>query len=336
MEEDIAAIKKGQQPVGVEIEKQSERDTRPQAQVMPSSPKITPPPKPAPEVKLGEPEKAKSLPDAKVLSATPPPPTPAASQVPVTTIPNLTVPPAHEFKKINLVFIAVGLVVAVFLIWFFALRRPSAPQVALSPTPTYTTTPTPTSYPIESYFSIVDSVRIQLGPNFTSRFASSINKAVLETSVGEPALYAVFNPVNGQKYTLSEFLAGLLISPPSTLISAVYDDIFYLTAIHKSDGKNGFGFVVRIKEPNAALGALGNWEKTMTQDMKDLLGFDPVKAASTAFLDNTYQGVAVRYMNFPGPSLTIDYAVVKAKDGDSYLIVTNSREHIYTIIDKLK
>jgi hypothetical protein len=251
--------------------------------------------------------------------------------------PGLAVPPAGGVNKKRLIFIAGGLIIIIFLVWFFALRGPSTPpEVVFSPTPTHTATPAPTPPPIESYFSIIDSVTISLGPNFASRFDNSINKTALKTSAGEPALYVVSNPAGGQKYTLSEFLAGLLISPPAGLISAVYDNSLYLTAIYKSDGKDGFGFIARIKEPSAALATLGSWEQTITQDIKDLLGFDPAKAASTTFLDNTYQGVAIRYRNFPNPNLTIDYAVVKARNGENYLVVTNSREHIYAIIDKLK
>lgn len=336
MEEDISAIKKGQQPVGVQIEKQSERDIKPQAPAVAPGPKITPPPKPAAEIKLGEPEKAKPLPSARPSGIAPHPPMPAAPQAPVTATPSLAVPPAAGFNKKNLIFIAGGLVVVGLLIWFFVLRGPSVPEVTLSPTPISTATPLPTPSPIESYFSITDSINISLGSNFASRFNNSINKTLLKTSAGEPALYAIFSPTSGQRYTLSEFLAGIFISLPAGLVSAVYDNSLYLTAIYKSDGKEGSGFIVRIKEPNAALAALGSWEQTMTQDTKDFLGFDPEKAASTTFLDNTYQGIAIRYRNFPDPNLTIDYAIVRARNGENYLVVTNSREHIYAIIDKLR
>jgi hypothetical protein len=250
--------------------------------------------------------------------------------------PSLNVPPSGGVNKKRLVFIVGGLIIIAFLVWFFALRGPSAPNVALSPTPIYTATPAPTPSSIEHYFSNVDSINIQLGPNFTSRFDNSIDKTVLRSSAGEPVLYIVSNPASGQKYTLSEFLAGLLVSPPAGLISATYDESLYLTAIYKSDGKDGFGFIAKIKEPSAALAALGSWEQTIVQDMKDFFGFDPAKSASTTFIDNTYQGVAIRYKNFPDPNLTIDYAIVRARNGENYLVVANSREHMYTIIDKLK
>lgn len=334
MQEDITAIKKGQPPVGFQIEKESEKDIKPAAEI--PGPKITPPPKPVAEIKLGGLEKARPLPGAKPFGVPPVRPAPAAPPALPKVAPGLAVPVPGGINKKRLFFLAGGLVVVALLVWFFALRGPSAPEVALTPTPTATPTVTATPVSIENSFSIVDSVSISLGVNFISRFDGSINKAVLTASAGEPALYTASNPTGGQEYAFSEFLGGLLISPPAGLVSAAYDDNFYLTAIYKSDGKDGYGFIVRIKEPAAALAALGSWEQSMTQDMKDLFGLDPTKAASTAFLDNTYQGVAIRYRNFPDPNLTIDYAVVTARNGGNYLVIVNSREHIYAIIDKLR
>lgn len=334
MQEDIAATKKGQPPVGFQIEKESEKDIKPAAEA--TGPKITLPPKPTAEIKLGELEKAKPLPGAKPFSVPPVRPAPVTPPAPPKAAPGLAVPTPGGINKKRLIFLASGLVVVAFLVWFFILRGPSVPEVAVSPTPTYTATPTATPVPVESYFSIVDSVNISLGANFISRFDSSINKAALATSVGEPALYTAIDPTSGQRYTLSEFLGGLLISPPAGLVSAIHENSLYLTAIYKSDGKDGYGFIARIKEPAVALAALGNWEQTITQDIKDLFGLDPTKAVSTTFLDNTYQGVAIRYRNFPDPNLTIDYAVVTARNGENYLVIVNSREHIYSIIDKIK
>ena len=74
----------------------------------------------------------------------------------------------------------------------------------------------------------------------------------------------------------------------------------------------------------------------MSQDLIDLFLLNPAKAATTTFLDNTYQGVAIKYRNFPDLNKTIDYAIVTAKNGETYLVITNSREHMYAIIDKIK
>ncbi len=73
----------------------------------------------------------------------------------------------------------------------------------------------------------------------------------------------------------------------------------------------------------------------MHKDLAVLFRFDKTKAASTVFSDNTYNGTAVRYINFPDANSTIDYAIIQATNSESYLVVVNSKEHIYSIINKL-
>ena len=330
MQEDISAIKKGQTPAGFQIEKQSEKDIVPPPET--PGPKITMPPKPAPEIRLGELEKSRPFPGIKPPSPPPMPAVPPAGPVPKPA--GLSVPMGGGINKKRLIFLAAGLVIVAFLIWFFALRGLLVPEVAVSPTPTLSVTPTSTPVSIEDSFSIVDSVSISLGADFTTRFDNSINKEPLISS-REPALYKVLNPTSGNRYTLSEFLSGLLVQAPTEL-SAATNNSFFLSVIDKSDNVDGYGLLIELNDPASALTAMGNWEGTMSQDLKDLFLLNLAKAAITTFLDNTYQGVAIRYRNFPDPNKTIDYAVVAAKNGKTYLVITNSREHIYSVIDKIK
>ncbi len=333
MQEDIATVKKGQAPTGFQIEKQSEKDVTPPPIGAPG-PKITMPPRPVQEVRLGELEKSRSLPGTKLPSFPPIPTVPPAGPAtkPAGLPVGLSVPMGGGINKKRLIFLAGGLVVVAFLVWFFALRGPSAPEATPTPTPTATPTPTPVS--IENGFSIVDSASIALGANFITRFDGSINKERL-TSSREPALYKVLNPTTGNRYTLSEFLGGLLIQAPAGLVAAAKNN-FYLTVLYKSDNVNGYGLLIELSDPVAAFTAMGNWEGTMAQGLKDIFLLNPAEAASTAFLDNTYNGVAIRYRNFPDPNKTTDYAIVTAGNGETYLVLANSREHIYSIIDKMK
>jgi hypothetical protein len=333
MQEDIAAVKKGQAPTGFQVEKQSEKDVTPPPVGAPG-PKITMPPKPAQEIRLGELEKSKSLPGVKLPSFPPMPAVPPAGPTIKPSGPpaGLSVPTGGGTNWKRLILLTGGLVVAAFLVWFFVLRGPSAPEVVVSPTPTYTATPTPVS--IEDSFSIIDSASVALGTNFITRFDDSLNKELLVSS-REPALYKVLNPATGNRYTLSEFLGGLLIQAPAELIAAAKDN-FYLTVLYKSDNVDGYGLLIELSDPVAAITAMGTWEGTMTQSLKDFFLLNPTKAASTAFLDNTYNGIAIRYRNFPDPNKTADYAVITASNGEIYLVLANSREHIYSIIDKIR
>jgi hypothetical protein len=49
------------------------------------------------------------------------------------------------------------------------------------------------------------------------------------------------------------------------------------------------------------------------------------------FLDNTYKGISIKYINLPDPSLTIDYAVA-----GQLLLVTTSKASMYDAIDRLQ
>lgn len=331
MQEDITAIKKGQAPTGFQVEKQSEKDVTPPPVGAPG-PKIIMPPRPAQEVRLGELEKSRSLPSTKLPSFPSMPTIPPAG--PATKPAGLSVPMGGRVNWKRLVLLAGGLAVVAFLVWFFVLRGPSAPEIAISPTPTYTATPTPTPVSIENSFSIVNSASISLGANFITRFDNSINKESLISS-REPALYKILNPATGNGYTLSEFLGGLLIQAPTELIAAAKDN-FYLSVLYKSDNVNGYGLLIELNDPTAAFTAMGNWEGTITQGLKDIFLLNPAKAASTTFLDNTYNGVVIRYRNFPDPNKTTDYAIVTASNGETFLVITNSREQTYSIIDKIK
>ena len=328
MQEDITAVKKGQAPAGFRIEKQSEKDVAPPPTTVPG-PKITMPLKPATEVKLGELEKAKPLPGVRPPYAAPV----APLTVPIQKPAGLSVPTGGGTNWKRLVLLLGGLVVVLFFVWFFALRV-STPEVTISPTPTPTATPTATPISIENSFSIVDSVSVALGANFTTRFDGAINKELLMSS-REPGLYKILNPADGNRYTFDELLGGLLIQAPTELTAAAKGSL-YLTVLYKSDNVDGYGLLIGLNDTVAALTAMSGWEGTITQDLKDLFLLNPVKAASTTFLDNVYNGVAIRYRNFPGPNETIDYAIVTASNGEAYLVLANSREHIYSVIDKMR
>ncbi len=333
MQEDIAAVKKGQAPTGFQVEKQSEKDITPPPVGTPG-PKITMPPRPVQEVKLGELEKSRSLPSTKLPSFPPMPTVPPAGPTikPAGPPAGLSVPMGGRANWKRLVLLVGGLIIAAFLVWFFALRGPSAPEATPTPTPTATPTPTPVS--IEDSFSIVDSASIALGANFITRFDNSIDKELLISS-REPALYKILNPATGNRYTLSEFLGGLLIQAPAELVAAAKDN-FYLTVLYKSNNVDGYGLLIELSDPVAAFTAMGNWEGMMAQGLKDVFLLNLAKAASTTFLDNTYNGTAIRYRNFPDPNKTTDYAIVTASNGETYLILANSREHVYSVIDKIK
>ena len=138
-----------------------------------------------------------------------------------------------------------------------------------------------------------------------------------------------------KKYAdLDILLSDLEINIPDNIRQAIassdvgggnYTLFFY----SQSEG-NRMGIVIAMKENNLEL-VLKLWEENMEGDLNQLFLKKDVSAAFTdEFQDNTYQGTVIRYLNFPDPGLSIDYAVINNK-----LVITTSRESIYRAIDGL-
>ncbi|MBI2669890.1 MAG: hypothetical protein HYX20_01995 [Candidatus Yanofskybacteria bacterium] len=352
MQDDLSSLNKGQTPAGFKIEKESEKEAKMTPQAV--SPKITPPP-PISHVELGKLERAKPL-TAEITPlrqaglgtgqvqkpAAPIPPQLGLSK------PSISIPSASgifdrfksdpKFKRIAIYVIVgiVGFIITAYVISYFTFL----PNASVSPTPSAILTRTPTVAPIsiESLFSVSDSVGITFGPDFTTRFIDSVKKDPL-FSLREPGIYKIASVDGANRYGFAEFFSGVSVVVPDELKQLIDDGNFWLTLTYKSDNTLSFGFIVKLlssNKVNEVIVAAQNWEGAMTQTIANLFQFDSAKTASIGFLDNTYNGVAVRYRNFPDPNSTIDYAVIQAKNGESYLIVVNSREHIYKMVDKIK
>ena len=70
----------------------------------------------------------------------------------------------------------------------------------------------------------------------------------------------------------------------------------------------------------------------MADDLKNLFLFKkPGDPTTKSFKDNRYNNVDIRYINFPGPDVTIDYAI-----SNDLFILSTSKESMYNIIDRLK
>jgi hypothetical protein len=97
-----------------------------------------------------------------------------------------------------------------------------------------------------------------------------------------------------------------------------------------------FIVVSEARESSFALQGLGIWEPTMVTDMQELFGLSATKESDPQFMNNSYQGAAIRYKNFPHPDRSIDYAVVSGTNGKSYVVITNSRESMFAAIEVLR
>jgi len=141
-----------------------------------------------------------------------------------------------------------------------------------------------------------------------------------------------------KKYAdLDTLISYLGISlPNSILFTAATSDVEggnYTLFFYSQPEGNRLAMVIALAEGVDLSQELRNWETSIKTDLKAFfLGLDievqPI--ATEEFQDNLYQDIAIRYLNFPSPDLSIDYAVV----GDK-LVITTSRESMYAVIDAL-
>ena len=327
MQDDIAALKKGQTPAPVSL---PARPPMPPPTTLPPSVPFRPPL--APQVNLGGMEKARTMPAAPL-------PHPIAP-VPVATGPTtaINIPPVKNsghFSKTGLFIVLVILLIGGAVLWYFLYYQPN--QVAkVLPTATFSPTPRPTPV-IEGVFSTVQSVTAPLVPDYFPGLHNTINALALVTN--DPALYSAFAPLASssavERVRFSRFTSITISNIPMAVSDAAMDNQFYVTVMRKTENQLGDGFIAKLKPGSDVSTALRTWEAILPTDLQKLFHLDAKKAAGKTFSDNTYQGVPVRYRNFPDASMTIDYAIVTASDGSQYLIFTNSRQHIYAIIDRL-
>ncbi len=147
MQEDVAALKKGQAPVGFQMERESEKESKP----APIIPKVTMPPSPTSHVELGRLERSRPLPGVAPMPSVPKmaPPSVAptlGSNKPTSSISVPSTGGASIFSsKRNVLIVVLGLVVIAGAVYWFVFLRGPATQVA-TPTPTPTPAPVPTGW----------------------------------------------------------------------------------------------------------------------------------------------------------------------------------------------
>ncbi|MEK7582944.1 MAG: hypothetical protein AAB483_00870 [Patescibacteria group bacterium] len=233
-----------------------------------------------------------------------------------------------------------GLIVIIGLIWFLATRG-SEPEVTPTPTPTEEPTPTPTPVPqgFENIFPLDSTLllyRSAAGARVAlDTFNTSINQQTL--APGSLKMYRVgISQSDNLAVTPAGLLTDLGITMPTDLSGVLeVNTPIVFSLFGKPDSTNGRGFLLKLQPAANAEAILASWESTMTTALKDLFKITPSRAASTGFLENTYQGVKVRYRNFGDALNSIDYAVLTMPNGDRYIVFTNTRDHIFRVIDTL-
>lgn len=338
MASDLEAAKKGQSPTGsvLQIKPEAPKITTQEKPLEPSKP--SGPSTPPLEVGLGKTEKARPLftPAPPKPISPPPAPKPAA----------VIVPPKKSSSKLVTLLIILLLLLGGGAYWYFGLRTPQ--EVVLSPTPTPEPTLSETPRPAlaESFKAIPHTFPED---NIVLAFSSlSAGKADFPALSFEKPVF--LKPINtlGSDLTLSAFIQSLGIAAPEGFDSSISQNnwlIFYHGQKESFSSKGvrtesavpsaKIGLVAEVQDSISLRSALNVWEATMSADMDVLLGYSPAKAKVSEFSDNQYRSESIRYINFSHPDMSLDYAIVTGSDGVNYLVISSSREGIYSIIDLL-
>lgn len=134
---------------------------------------------------------------------------------------------------------------------------------------------------------------------------------------------------------LASIISALDISIPTSILQAVASseieaDNYTIFLYQQAEGSR-LGIVVDMKESSTLVQDLKAWEASIVDNLKPLLLQNGIPPAFTEeFQDNVYQDIALRYLNFPYPDLSIDYGLVTGK-----LLISTSRESTYAAIDAL-
>jgi len=295
--------------------------------------------------------------------AAPPAPAKPSFQMPVGLASDLLETPASEpaeildMKKIALVGL-VGIAILALIIgglWYF-LKQPQPPaQVTQSPSPvpslaTQTPLPAPTSLFRADSQKVFELKIGQTKANFQEALAQL---AQTDEPVGT-LIFVLFKDNQGLFLSLAEIASSTAIDlfdlPTQASAGPLKNQLnlnsfsFFAYSQAQADSSpftaqantGRPGLIVSIKNSTSTstedlTKSLKDLEQLMLADLTILLpGAKNNLPARPVFLDNTYNNVAIRYVNLPEPNLSLDYAIL-----NNMLIFATSRESMYAIIDRL-
>jgi hypothetical protein len=138
---------------------------------------------------------------------------------------------------------------------------------------------------------------------------------------------------------LNAFITAFNLSLPTSFNQFLADSEVvgdnYTLFFYSQEQGNRFGIIAKIAGSSSTLiKELKKWEEDITTNLRPILfkeGVLSMASSTEGFQDNIYKWTDIRYLNFPSPDLSIDYAVFGNK-----LIITTSRESMYAVIDILK
>ena len=337
---DISNLKAGQKPVGIDVRKITELPSQKPA-LTPTPPPIPPKPTgPLPKISLGEMEKSGSMRTPVPTSPLPTKPSPAP------TMPISPLPPKRKNNILLWTIILLILLAGAGLgYWYFDMSEPEV--VIESPTPSETPTQTPEVKKLTEYFPTTRQTSMPTGHD-PLKFFTDYTKSIPSVA-GQFNRYDIIFSQKGASQSLSfeSALQIFLLKYPNDLLQSLGSESVLLgygqqevfdkagqKSILPNNNPTKLVLIAESAVPLQMANSIRSWEQTITADLNSLFGLQLPKDAQ--FMDNTYSGVAIRYINGPNPDTSIDYGIVSTANGKSYLVIAGSREAMYAAIDRLR
>lgn len=337
MKEDISTLKQGQKPAGVDVPRIIQPPAPPSA---PAAPKPPVPGQPQqfkmPSVNLGEAQKTGPLPQAK--EPTPPPgkpaPVPQKSQI---YAPPLSMGGISGSRNRLFGIIAGAVVLFGLLYWFLVLRVPEPEIVLETPTPTPVATPVVT---LGDLFNAPEVIMSVDAVNPAETFSASIGGITVDGGMFRKIIIKA-TPDSVVAWTgLTDVPQQVLDSLGGEAVVLAYGqkEIFNQNGQLNTTAPVGTRTVIvaEVRDASSATQGITAWEPTMTEAFRQLFVLNPAQQPNPDFMDNTYQGAAIRFRNFPNADRSIDIGVVSATNGKSYLVIAGSRESMFAASDSLR
>lgn len=340
MKDDIATLKQGQKPAGVDVPRIMQPSPLPSAPVAPKPPVPGQPQQfKMPSVDLGQAEKTGPLPQTKPERPFPSPvPTPSPEKTQV------YVPPSAgqgiSGGGNNRLFMVIGgaALFLGFLYWFLVLRAP-APEIVSTPTPT----PTPVATPVATLSELFNAQEYTMSidaSNSEDSFSASLSTVAVEGG-------------KFRQIRLKDMQGG---NVPWTSLASVSQQVLNSlggeVAVFAYGQKEMFGqngqlnpaapvgtravIVAEVRDASSAIQWITAWEPTMTEAFRKPFSLNPAQQPDPNFMNSSYQGASIRFRNFPFPDRSIDVGVISSINRKIYLVIAGSRESMFSSIEALR
>jgi len=142
-----------------------------------------------------------------------------------------------------------------------------------------------------------------------------------------------FSAITGKEeiLTLSDLIKELNISVYPYVLSE-FKNNYTLVLYGQEENEKRLGLIIEVNNSDNVRTQSKLWEPTMAENLYNLfLGEQPQIFTNKNFSDGDHREIPIRFINFPSPDISMDYAVL-----NNLFIFSTSKESIRAIIDRVK